>query len=143
MEYKMALDNIGLWNTDFTSFKFDTTKRIVMCGVPGAFTPGCTNKHLPGFVEGIDDLYKVGIDQTVFMSVNDGCVMEAWGKHHGSSEITFVSDPLALWSTANKFDHDYGETMGVRCRRFAVLIENGKIIKEFKNPYINGVLAEL
>ena len=143
MEQTMALNTTGLWNTDFTPFKLDDTKRIVLCGVPGAFTPGCTNNHLPGFVEDADELHDADIDQIIFMSVNDGCVMEAWGKQHGSPEITFVSDPLAVWSTANEFNHDYGETMGVRCRRFAILIEDGEIVKEFKSPYSQGVLGEL
>lgn len=139
----MAVDTTGLFDTNFEPFQFDPNKRYVMCGVPGAFTPGCTEKHLPGFVENLDELKKLGIDQVIFMAVNDGCVMEAWNKHHGHPDIQMLADPMAVFTHHIGMQHDFGESMGVRCRRFAVLVENGEIVKEFKSPFYHGVMAEL
>ena len=117
--------------------------KIILCGVPGAFTPGCTEKHLPGFVDNLDKLVDMGIDKVIFMSVTDGCVMEAWNNHHGDCDIQVLADPLAKFTKRIGMDHDYGESMGIRCRRFALLIEDCEIVKEFKSPYAHGVMAEL
>ena len=145
MELKMAkLDNGGLYiykDNDFVSYEFK--KRVVLCGVPGAFTPGCTHKHLRGFKEKIEELENVGIDKVVFMSVTDPCVMDEWNKIYGHEKIDAVADPLAVFTKQMGFEHDYGKTMGIRCHRFAILIDNGELIKEFKSPYIEGVLGEL
>lgn len=138
----MALNTQGLYDVDFKPYKF-TQGRIILCGVPGAFTPGCTNKHLPGFVEKLNKIKDLGIDKVIFMAVNDGCVMNAWNQHHGHPDIEVLSDPLGTFSKEIGMDHDYGETMGVRCRRFALLIEDGEIVKEFKSPFVDGVMAEL
>lgn len=138
----MELDTTGLFDIDFQPYKFNQGK-IILCGVPGAFTPGCTNKHLPGFVDNLDNLKKLGIDEIIFMAVNDGCVMHAWNTHNGHPDITVLADPLAVFTKSIGMDHDYGETMGIRCRRFALLIEDGKIVKEFKSPFVDGVMAEL
>jgi len=138
----MALNTNGLFDVNFDPYEIEDGK-IILCGVPGAFTPGCTEKHLPGFVDNLDELTDLGIDKVIFMSVTDGCVMEAWNRYHGDSAIQVLADPLAKFTKRIGMEHDYGETMGVRCRRFALLIENGEIVKEFKSPYAHGVMAEL
>ena len=144
------LDTQGLFilkDNDIIPYEI-TDSKIILVGVPGAFTPGCTNKHLPGFAKNIVPLHNKGVKKIVFMSVNDAFVMDAWNKLHGSKlwgsdDIDCVSDPLAVFSKRIKEDVDWGETFGVRCNRFAYLIENREIIKKFKDPFIEGVLKEL
>ncbi len=120
-------------------YTFDDGNTI-LCGVPGAFTPGCTNRHLPGFANNMDKLkgYKV-----VFMAVNDSYVMNEWNKLYGHPDIESVSDPLAIFSKGIGEDIDYGETFGIRWHRFALLIQDGEIVKKFKDPFIDGVLSEI
>tara|TARA_B100001057_G_scaffold455603_1_gene502269 strand:+ start:795 stop:1223 length:429 start_codon:yes stop_codon:yes gene_type:complete len=118
-------------------------EKMILCGVPGAFTYGCTTRHLPGFANNLSQLKSKGIHKVAFMSVNDAIVMNEWNKLHGHKDIDSVSDPLAVFSKRIKKDVDWGETFGTRCNRFAFLIEKGKVIKEFKDPFIEGVLAEL
>ena len=124
-------------------YDIDESKRIIMCGVPGAFTENCTYEHLPGFVNKLDELKELGIDKVVFVSVNDAYVMWTWNKMHGHKDIDSVSDPIAEFAKSKKKDLDWGKTFGVRSSRYAYLWENGKIVKEFKDPYIDGVIKEL
>jgi len=140
------LDTTGLLiykDNDFKPFEIDETKRYVMCGVPGAFTPGCTEKHLPGYVQALNQFYEKGIDHIIFMGVNDPCVMDAWNKFHGHKDIIAVADAEAEFTKRMGFDHDYGPGMGIRCRRFAILIENGEMKKEMHIPFAQGALGEI
>ena len=118
-------------------------KKVILCGVPGAFTPGCTNRHLPGFVDHLGELKEKGIDKVVFMSVNDAFVMDEWNKLHGDKQIDAVSDPIAEFTTRINEKVDWGKQFGVRCNRFAYLIEDGQIVKKFDDPFIEGVMKEL
>ena len=118
-------------------------KKIILCGVPGAFTPGCTNEHLPGFASNLDKLKEKGIEKVIFISINDAWVMNAWNKHHGHPDIDCIGDPHGLFTDQINKTVDYGPGKHKWCSRFAVLIENGEIVKEFSDPFINGVLNEL
>ena len=118
-------------------------KKVILCGVPGAFTPGCTNRHLPGFVDHLSELKEKGIDKVIFMSVNDAFVMDEWNKLHGDKQIDAVSDPIAEFTTRMNEKVDWGKQFGVRCNRFAYLIEDGQIVKKFDDPFIEGVMKEL
>ena len=75
-----------------------TNSKTIMCGIPGAFTDGCTKKHLPGFANALDYLKEKGIDKVVFVGVNDPIVMDVWNKQHGHKDIDSVSDPLAVFT---------------------------------------------
>ena len=124
-------------------YKLDLTNKVIICGVPGAFTPGCTRRHLPEFAENLQLLKDRGIGKIVFVSVNDAWVMEAWNSQHGSSEIDSVGDPLGKFvSNIGEFV-DKGETLGSRCNRFAILVENGFIIHKFQDPFFKGVIETL
>ena len=118
-------------------------KKVILCGVPGAFTPGCTNRHLPGFVDHLGEKKEKGIDKVIFMSVNDAFVMDEWNKLHGDKQIDSVSDPIAEFTTRINEKVDWGKQFGVRCNRFAYLIEDGQIVKKFDDPFIEGVMKEL
>jgi len=67
-----------LENNKPVDYIIDESKRIILCGVPGAFTPGCTSRHLPGFIGGLEELKNKGIDKVVFVATNDAYVMDAW-----------------------------------------------------------------
>lgn len=123
-------------------YKLDETKNIILCGVPGAFTPGCTSRHLPGFVENLETLKSKNIDKVVFVATNDPYVMDAWNTHHGHPDIDCVSDMHGNFSESiNEMSTD--RSFGMRCNRFAVLVENGEVVRKFNDPFIEGVLNEL
>ncbi len=118
-------------------------KKVILCGVPGAFTPGCTNRHLPGFVDNLGKLKEKCIEKVIFMAVNDAFVMDEWNKLYGDKQIDAVSDPIAEFTTRMNEKVDWGKQFGVRCNRFAYLIEDGQIVKKFDDPFIEGVMKEL
>jgi peroxiredoxin len=93
-------------------------KKVVFFGLPGAFTPTCSGKHVPGYIEAFDALKAKGVDTIVCLSVNDAFVMGAWGLADGSAELT---KKLGLELDLT----DKG--MGVRCQRFSLLVEDGVV----------------
>ncbi len=101
--------------------------RVALFSVPGAFTPTCSAKHLPGFIENADALKAKGIDKIVCMSVNDAFVMKAWGDaQNSSSEVEMLADGNADFSRAIGLTFDgSGFGMGERAQRFSAIIENG------------------
>ena len=102
---------------------------IVIFGVPGAFTPTCTQKHLPGFLALEDQLKAKGVDQIWCLSVNDHFVMTAWGREQKAlGKIRMMADGSATYSKALGLDRDLTPNgMGVRCRRFAMIVQDGVI----------------
>ena len=112
--------------TDSTSLFVE--KKVVLFAVPGAFTPGCSLTHLPGYVVLADQIKAKGIDSIICMSVNDAFVMDAWGKAQNAEEILMLADGNADFSRALGLDMDAsGYGMGQRCKRFAMIVENGVI----------------
>ena len=104
-------------------------KRAVLFAVPGAFTPTCSDYHLPGFVELADDIRARGIDLIACVAVNDHFVMEAWGKARDvGDKILMLADGNGDFARAVGMDADVSRFgMGVRSRRYAALIEDGVI----------------
>lgn len=102
-------------------------RTVAMFGVPGAFTPTCSAKHLPSFVAHADALKSKGVDAIVCTSVNDVFVMDAWGKHNGiDKEIEMVADGDAVLTKAAGLELDLtGKGLGLRCQRFSMLVEDG------------------
>ena len=106
-------------------------EKAILFGLPGAFTPTCSVKHLPGFVIAIDQLKKKGIKKVVCISVNDPFVMDAWGKiHNVQDKILMVGD------SSGDFTKNIGAELnltnrglGVRSSRYTMLIEKGIILK--------------
>jgi peroxiredoxin len=108
-------------------------RRIALFSVPGAFTPTCSAKHLPGFIEKADALKAKGIDEIAGTAVNDAFVMGAWGKSAGADgKVTLLADGNGDFVKAMGLDFDgsaYG--MGRRGQRFAMVVNDGKVEKLF------------
>ena len=102
-------------------------KKVVLFSVPGAFTPTCDAKHLPGFVQLADQLKAKGVDTIACMAVNDVFVMNAWGKSSNVGEkILMLADGNGTYAKALGLELDAtGFGMGVRGKRFAIIVDNG------------------
>jgi len=100
--------------------------KSVLFGVPGAFTPTCSESHLPGYVVNADVMKEKGVDRIVCMSVNDAFVMKAWGAASNAEAITMLADGSLNFTQALGLEMDASAFgMGVRCKRFAMIIEGG------------------
>lgn len=127
-------------------------RKIVLFSVPGAFTPTCDAKHLPGFVEQAGALKGKGIDKIACMAVNDAFVMKAWGKSQNTEDkVDMLADGNADYTKALGLDMDAsGFGMGTRGQRFAIVVDDGVVRKlnveakgEFKVSSAESVLAQL
>ncbi|MFC5385265.1 peroxiredoxin [Aquamicrobium segne] len=104
-------------------------KKVVLFGVPGAFTPTCNNNHLPGYLENNDAIRARGVDTIAVVAVNDVFVMGAWEKFtNGEGKITYLADGSGTFVTALGLDLDLsGAGMGLRSKRFSMIIDDGKV----------------
>ena len=103
-------------------------KRVALFSVPGAFTPTCSAKHLPGFVEKADELKAKGIDEIACTAVNDAFVMGAWGKASGSPEVTMLADGNGAFAQAVGLTMDgSGFGLGQRGQRFSMVVNDGVV----------------
>lgn len=103
-------------------------KKIVVFGLPGAFTPTCSAKHVPGYLQQYDQLKTKNVDEIWCVSVNDGFVMGAWGRDQkAGGKIRMLGDGSAAWTKALGLELDTGPNMGVRMRRFSMLVDNGVV----------------
>ncbi len=103
-------------------------RRIALFSVPGAFTPTCSAKHLPGFVEKADELAAKGIDEIACTAVNDAFVLGAWNKAGGSDAVTMLADGNGEFAAALGLEMDgtaFG--MGKRGQRFSMVVNNGVV----------------
>jgi peroxiredoxin len=107
------------------------TGRVVLFGVPGAFTPGCSKVHLPGFVQHADDLIGKGVTKIACVSVNDAWVMDAWGRSQGAEDtILMLADGNGEFTRAMGLEFDAtGLGLGIRSQRYAAVIEDGVIAR--------------
>lgn len=104
-------------------------KKIALFAVPGAFTPTCSGKHLPGYVELAEQLQKRGIDEIWCVAVNDAFVMGAWGRDQGvAGRVRMLADGSAAWVRALGLDADFSARgMGIRAQRFSAVLEDGVV----------------
>jgi peroxiredoxin (alkyl hydroperoxide reductase subunit C) len=104
-------------------------KKVVLFAVPGAFTPTCSAKHLPGFVQYADDLKAKGVDTIACIAVNDVFVMGAWGKDQGTgAKILMLADGAAAFTKAIGLELDLNARgLGWRSQRYALIAEDGKV----------------
>lgn len=102
--------------------------KVVLFAVPGAFTPGCSKVHLPGFVDKADQLAGKGVDKVVCTSVNDAWVMDAWQEAQGADAITMMSDGNGAFAEAMGLVLDVtGAGLGIRSKRYAAIIDDGVV----------------
>ena len=104
-------------------------KRIVLFGLPGAYTPTCSAKHVPGYVANFDAIKARGVDEIWCVSVNDGYVMAAWGRDEKAiGKIRMLGDGNAELTKKLGLDRDLTKDgMGIRSRRFSLLVEDGVV----------------
>ncbi len=110
------------------SAEYFAGKRIAVFSVPGAFTPTCSAKHLPGFVEKADAIRAKGVDEIVCTAVNDPFVMKAWGAASGSADVTMLADGNGDFAKALGLTMDgTGFGLGIRGQRFAMVVNDGTV----------------
>lgn len=104
-------------------------KKIVIFGLPGAYTPTCSAKHVPGYLQHYDALKKKGVDEIWCLAVNDAFVMGAWGRDQKTGgKIRMMADGSAAYTKKLGLELDLtARGMGVRCQRFSMLIEDGVV----------------
>ena len=103
-------------------------KKVVLFAVPGAFTPTCSNNHLPGFVKNAAAIKAKGIDTIAVTGVNDVFVMDAWKKASGGDAIEFLADGSGNWAKALGLTADLTERgLGVRSQRYAMVVDDGVV----------------
>lgn len=106
-------------------------KKVVLFSVPGAFTPTCSNSHLPGYIKHATEIKAKGVDTIACMAVNDAFVMDAWGKDRGvGDKVLMLADGNGEFTRALGLELDAsGFGMGKRSQRFSMVVDNG-IVKE-------------
>ncbi|MCX8114752.1 MAG: peroxiredoxin [Burkholderiaceae bacterium] len=104
-------------------------KKIVIFGLPGAYTPTCSAKHVPGYLQHYDALKKKGVDEIWCLAVNDAFVMGAWGRDQKTGgKIRMMADGSAAYTKKLGLELDLtARGMGVRCQRFSMLVEDGVV----------------
>ena len=104
-------------------------KKVVLFAVPGAFTPTCHLKHLPGFVENVAKFKDKGVDEVVCVAVNDPFVLEAWAEKSGAKgKVTILSDGNAEFTKKIGMDFDgSGIGLGTRSKRYAMVVDDGVV----------------
>lgn len=111
-------------------------KKVVLFAVPGAFTPTCSAKHLPGFVEKADEIKKKGVDEIVCVAVNDAFVMGAWANASGAKgKVRLLADGNAEFTKALGLELDASAFgMGLRSQRYAMIVEDGVVRELLVEP---------
>jgi peroxiredoxin len=111
-----------------TSSEYFAGKRVALFAVPGAFTPTCSAKHLPSYVDKAGELKGKGIDEIAAISVNDPFVMAAWNKQDGSEDIVMLADGNGLFSDAVGLSFDGAKFgMGKRSQRYSMIVNDGVV----------------
>lgn len=113
---------------DITTDEIFKGKKVLLFAVPGAFTPGCSITHLPGYVVNADKIKAKGVDTIACMAVNDAFVLDAWSKSQNAGELLMLADGNADLVTTLGLELDgSGFGMGTRSQRFAMIVEDGTV----------------
>lgn len=116
--------------TDISTGEIFGGKKVVLFSVPGAFTPTCSQAHLPGFVALADKIKAKGVDTIACVSVNDAFVMDCWGKDKNAEELLMLADWNADLARALGLEFDASAFgLGVRSQRFAMIVDDGVVSK--------------
>lgn len=112
------------------SSEFFAGRKVALFAVPGAFTPTCSAKHLPGYVDKSAELKAKGVDEIVCTSVNDPFVMGAWNKADGGEDITMLADGNGDFAEAIGLTMDgSGFGLGQRSQRYSMIVDDGKVVE--------------
>ncbi|XP_054262129.1 peroxiredoxin-5, mitochondrial [Macrosteles quadrilineatus] len=119
-------------------------KKVVLFAVPGAFTPGCSQTHLPGYVSDADNLKAKGISEIICVSVNDPFVMAAWAKDQKTEgKVRLLADPAGAFTKALDLTTDLPPLGGLRSKRYSMLVENGVVTNLNVEPDGTGLSCSL
>jgi len=119
-------------------------KKGVLFAVPGAFTPGCSKTHLPGYVEKAEELTSKGAEVIACVSVNDPFVMDAWGKAQGAGKIRMLADTCGAFTKAIDMEVDLSAVLGtVRSKRYSMVVEDGVVKALNVEPDGTGLTCSL
>ena len=114
--------------TDISTDDIFSGKKVLLFAVPGAFTPGCSVTHLPGYVVNADKIKAKGVDTIACMSVNDAFVMGAWGQAQNAEELLMLADGNGDFTAALGLELDgRGFGLGTRSQRFAMIVDDGTV----------------
>ncbi|MBH67515.1 MAG: peroxiredoxin [Rhodospirillaceae bacterium] len=116
---------------DITTEELFSDKKVVLFAVPGAFTPTCSAKHLPGFITKAEEIKAKGVDTIACISVNDAFVMDAWGNDQSAGDkVMMLADGSATFTKAIGQELDRTEAgMGIRSTRYAMIVNDGVVIE--------------
>lgn len=118
--------------------------KVVVFAVPGAFTPGCSKTHLPGFVSSADKLKGSGVNEIVCLSVNDPFVMQAWGKDQGAADkVRMLADVSGEFTKAVDLGVELAPLGGYRSKRYSMVVENGVVTQLNVEPDGTGLSCSL
>lgn len=113
---------------EITTSELLAGKKVVLFAVPGAFTPGCSNTHMPGFIVNADKIKAKGVDSIVCVAVNDVFVMGAWAKDQNAEELILVADGNGELTNKLGMELDLtGAQLGVRSKRYAMIVNDGVV----------------
>jgi len=113
---------------DITTDEIFAGKKVVLFALPGAFTPGCSAAHLPGYVVNVDAIKAKGVDTVACLSVNDAFVMGAWGEAQNAEHILMLGDGDGEFTKAVDLELDLrGKGLGVRSQRYAMIVDDGVV----------------
>ena len=116
--------------TPVTTDELFGDKKVVLFAVPGAYTPTCSQAHLPGYVVQADAIKEKGVDSIVCLSVNDAFVMDSWGKDKNADALLMVGDGNGEFTSAVGLEMDgSGFGLGTRSQRYAMIVEDGTVTK--------------
>lgn len=119
----------SLGPNSFSVTELTRGKKVVLFGLPGAYTPTCSAKHVPGYLTHFDALKAKGVDEIWCLSVNDAFVMGAWGRdQHATGKVRMMADGSADYTKKLGLELDLtARGMGVRCQRFSMLVDDGVV----------------
>ena len=114
---------------EITTDEFFRGKKVALFAVPGAFTPACSQRHLPGYVEKAADIRAKGVDEVACVAVNDPAVLTAWGKDQRcEGKVTMLADGSGDFARALGLDLDLTKAgLGMRSKRYSMLVDNGVV----------------
>ena len=114
---------------DFKVDDLTRGKKVVIFGLPGAFTPTCSAKHVPSYLQNMDRLKAKGVDEVICMAVNDAFVMGAWARDQKTAgKVRMMGDGSANYTKALGLEFDLAaKGLGLRCQRFSMLVDNGVV----------------